>query len=89
VQSFDDPGCAFRALARTKPADVHALYFRHLSEDRWLPGDQARFISAEGSPMGFGLGAVDAGVEGALSLAEAMAKVTGEEHAEVDHGLAR
>lgn len=86
VRSFDDPGCAFRALVGAKQADLHAVYFRHMSEDRWIPRDEVRFVPAEGTPMGYGLGAVDGPVEGSLSLVEAMNRVLGEEHAEARHG---
>lgn len=82
VRSFDDPGCAFHSLAQTQPADLHAVYFRHMTEDRWLSSAEVRFIPAESTPMGYGFGAVAEGAQGSLSLAEVMAKVVGNQRAE-------
>lgn len=60
VLDFDDCGCLFRFTARaTTP--VHAVYYRHLREDRWLAEAEAAFIAAGPSPMGYDLGAVAAG----------------------------
>ena len=74
VESFDDPGCLMaRVQARQTP--VRALWFHHLREDRWIPGSAVAFERVGGTPMDFGLGAVDAGAPGALSLDEAMAQV--------------
>ena len=67
--SFDDPGCLLSAEA-SHPA-VRAVWFHHLREDRWIPGDQVGFVRVPRTPMGFGLGAVDAGEPGAVSLAQA------------------
>jgi copper chaperone NosL len=69
VSSFDDPGCLLSAEA-SQPA-VRERWFHHLREDRWIPGDRVGFVRVPRTPMGFGLGAVDAGEPGALSLAEA------------------
>jgi hypothetical protein len=44
-------------------------------EDRWLDAASVAFEPASDSPMGFGLGAVDAGAPGALSLDEARRRV--------------
>lgn len=74
VASFDDPGCLFAFLdAQEEPP--RALWFHHVREDRWLAGEQAAFEPADRTPMGFGLGAVDAGTPGAISLAEAQQQV--------------
>jgi hypothetical protein len=70
---FDDPGCLFEHL-RAAGEPRGKLWFHHLSEDRWLAGDQVGFVAASPTPMGYGLGAVDAGAPGALSLAEARRK---------------
>jgi hypothetical protein len=75
VESFDDPGCLLAQLARGSP-QARALWFHHLREDRWIPGERVGFEVVEQTPMGFGLGAVDAGAPGALSLAQARARVT-------------
>src|SRR5215831_10547126 len=73
--SFDDPGCLLSWLAggaaRARPARV---WVHHVSQDRWLPLDRAAFVPVPRSPMGYGLGAVDAGTPGALSVAEATAR---------------
>jgi copper chaperone NosL len=74
VLSFDDPGCLLALLARRKP-EIRALWFHHLHEDRWLDAEHVAFEPTERTPMGHGLGAVDAGSPGALSLAEAQARV--------------
>lgn len=73
VASFDDPGCLLAAL------DAHphprALWFHHLREERWLTGDEVRFVRVPHTPMGYGLAAVGADEPGALSLEEARALV--------------
>ncbi len=74
VLDFDDPGCLFTYMQRLQ-APVHAVYFRHVSEDRWIPMAAAAFRSASETPMDYGLGAVDSGAPGAMSLAEARARV--------------
>jgi hypothetical protein len=74
VTSFDDPGCLLAFLGSRRP-DVRALWFHHVREDRWLPGEQVAFEPAEHTPMGYGLAAVEAGTTGALSLAEARRRV--------------
>ena len=74
VRSFDDPGCLLASLA-ARPEPVRALWFHHLREDRWLTGEQVAFEETSGTPMGYGLGAVDAGAPGALSLEQARARV--------------
>lgn len=74
VQSFDDPGCLFAGLA-TRAPDVRALWFHHVREDRWLDAEHVAFEAGEHTPMGYGLGAVDAGAPGALSLDVARARI--------------
>jgi hypothetical protein len=56
-------------------ADVRAVWFHHLREERWLPEAKAAFVPVARTPMGYGLGAVDAGTPGALSRAQAEARV--------------
>ena len=75
VESFDDPGCLLEAIDVGSPA-VRALWFHHVREDRWLDGAHVAFEDAGQTPMGYGLGAVDAGTAGAVSLDEARARVT-------------
>jgi copper chaperone NosL len=72
--SFDDPGCLLAHLAATR-APVQTLWFHHVREERWLPGDRVAFELVERSPMGYGLGAVDAGAPDAISLEAAKARV--------------
>lgn len=67
VLNFDDPGCALRYLATQKP-NLHALYFHHAREDRWLTQAQVGFTPVSPSPMGYDLGAVPKSTSGALSL---------------------
>jgi copper chaperone NosL len=74
VESFDDPGCLLAALA-ARSSEVHALWFHHVREDRWLDAAHVAFEETQGTPMGYGLGAVAAGTPGALSLAAASAHV--------------
>lgn len=74
VLSFDDPGCLL-AWQDGHPEPARALWFHHLREERWIPGTEVAFERVTPTPMGYGLGAVDAGGPGALSLAEARAAV--------------
>ncbi|MEB2346960.1 MAG: hypothetical protein OZ948_19785 [Deltaproteobacteria bacterium] len=67
VESFDDPGCLFARLD-ARPGHVHALWFHHLREDRWLPGDGVAFVRVAPTPMDFGFGAVDPGTPGSFPL---------------------
>lgn len=76
---FDDPGCLLRMLPEIE-AQVHALWFHHLREDRWVRGDVVGFVAASPSPMGFDIGAVDtlpsgSLPSGAMSLAAACARL--------------
>jgi copper chaperone NosL len=73
VASFDDPGCLLSAEASYPGA--RALWFHHLREDRWIAGDRVAFVRVPRTPMGFGLGAVEAGAPDSVSLAEARAAV--------------
>jgi hypothetical protein len=74
VHDFDDPGCLLRFEAERRPA-VHARWFHHLREQRWLSGDEVAFAEVTPTPMGYGLGAVEAGTPGALSLEAARRQV--------------
>lgn len=65
VESFDDPGCLFARLEASRPR-VHALWFHHLHEERWLPGDGVAFVRTSPTPMDFGFGAVDPGTPGSI-----------------------
>jgi len=80
VASFDDPGCLFRYLEREAP-EVHAMYFHHSEEDRWLTRDQVAFLPVPGdrTPMSYGLAAVDSGTPGAVGFEAAYRRVTNEE----------
>lgn len=70
VRFFDDPGCYFAYEREARPA-VHAAYFRHSRENRWLPLEGAAFLPVDASPMDYKLAAVDPGTPGALSPEEA------------------
>jgi hypothetical protein len=78
VLHFDDPGCLLRYEADRHP-EVHAAWFHHVREDRWIPGAQVAFVAISPTPMGYGLGAVEAGAPGARSAAEALAELAGRE----------
>jgi len=72
--SFDDPGCLLASL-EGRPAPAGGLWFHHVREERWIPGDRVAFEPVPKTPMGYGLGAVDAGTAGALSLETARERV--------------
>lgn len=71
VRFFDDPGCLL-LYAAEQPADVGAAWFHHLREPRWVPAQSAGFAPADGAPMSYGIGAVDANEAGALSREAAL-----------------
>ena len=75
VLHFDDPGCLFELVQADAPK-IHALWFHHVREDRWVKGDAAGFVEIDPTPMGFGVGAVDAKEPGAMTLDAAMKKTT-------------
>ena len=71
VLFFDDPGCLLLHVHEHAPP-VHAIYFHHLREARWISAEAVGFVTAGPTPMGYGLGAVDAGTDGALPAAQAL-----------------
>ncbi len=77
VLHFDDPGCLLRYEAAHHP-DIHASWFHHLREDRWLSRQQVAFLPVTPTPMGYGLGAVEVGTPGARPVAEALSSLTRE-----------
>lgn len=72
VHNFDDPGCLFEWRAEHRPA-VSQTYFHHHRQQRWLSGDEVGFVEVDQeTPMGYGLGAVEAGRQPeAMSLEQA------------------
>lgn len=82
THAFDDPGCLFLYVDESHP-DVHAIWFRHHREDRWIARDSVAFVPAEATPMGFGLGAVDGATPGALDFDAARRQCLGRSG---DHG---
>ena len=74
VLFYDDPGCAMRHVAGGG-LDVHRMWFHHVREDRWIPGDRVAFMETPTSPMGYRLGAVDSGTPDAISYQEALRRV--------------
>ena len=72
--AFDDPGCLFLRLANEPPA-VHAVYFRHYREERWIPSTTVSFVTVSPTPMGYELGAVDSGTPDSISLEKAREQV--------------
>ncbi|MBI1949402.1 MAG: hypothetical protein HYS27_27190 [Deltaproteobacteria bacterium] len=81
VHNFDDPGCLARWLdehPKDAAADaVHAIFFHHKTDDRWLTRAEVGFVDASPTPMGFGLAAVDARTPGAVGWQQAMARTRG------------
>jgi hypothetical protein len=72
VLDFDDPGCLFRFAAHND-VGLHAVYYRHVHEDRWLAEEQAAFVESGPSPMGYDRGAVPIGTPGAEPAAQVRA----------------
>ncbi|HTM23198.1 MAG TPA: hypothetical protein VL172_21905 [Kofleriaceae bacterium] len=64
VLNFDDPGCLLKYVREQQPR-IHRAWVHHRTDDRWLPLDQAGFVAADHSPMGYKLAAVDPGTPGA------------------------
>ena len=83
VLNFDDPGCLFEYLSRN-PTSRHALFFRDHDGDSWLAESEAEFVSVSDSPMGYQIGAVRTGSQGAndLEWAKARALSRGDQHGE-------
>lgn len=79
VLDFDDPGCFLAYLDGEHP-ELHAVWFRHSREDRWLPLESVAFVTGATTPMDFGLAAVDAGEPGALDLDRARAHARAKGH---------
>lgn len=77
---FDDPGGLLLWEARQDVA-VEQAWFHHVREDRWIPRDEVAFVQASETPMGYGLGAVERGTEGAMSYAEALEQARAREAA--------
>ncbi|MGE3171678.1 MAG: hypothetical protein AB7O97_03570 [Planctomycetota bacterium] len=71
---FDDPGCLFLHVAAARPP-VHAAWFHHMHEDRWIAAAAVAFAPTSPTPMGFGWGAVDADTAGAVGLEVARDRV--------------
>lgn len=74
VLNFDDPGCFFFYESARHPS-VHAVYFHHVREDRWLPSSDVAFVPVSSSPMGYRFGAVQRGAPGAITLEETRIRV--------------
>jgi hypothetical protein len=86
VLDFDDPGCLL-AWRRQRHAPIRTLWFHDLHDERWLRGDAVGFVPAGQTPMGFGLGAVNRTVPGAVGLEEASERIARQADArrEADH----
>jgi len=80
VLNFDDPGCFFSYLDDQRP-DLHAVWFHHSREDRWLARDQVGFVAGAATPMDFGLAAVDATEPGAMRFEQARERAAAKSHA--------
>lgn len=79
VWFYDDPGCLAEHLDAARDSgralDVHAIFFRHLHEPRWVSEAEARFVTVSPTPMGFGFGVVDAADPAALEFAGFLQRV--------------
>ncbi|MBI4815901.1 MAG: nitrous oxide reductase accessory protein NosL [Deltaproteobacteria bacterium] len=73
VLNFDDPGCLIDWMTRHSDP-IHAVYFHHFKDDRWISKEITRFVEASPTPMSYGLGAVD-GSTTAMSWDDAVARV--------------
>jgi hypothetical protein len=80
VWDYDDPGCLVEHLLDADP-EIHAIWFHHLHEERWVAAERAAFVAVQPTPMGFGFGAVDAGAPDAISFAELRARVRAQREA--------
>lgn len=85
VHNFDDPGCLFEWLKAHPEAPVHAIYFHHYRENRWLTAEEVGFVETSPTPMGFGLGAVEKSTPGAIGFEEAKAKILAHGHPGEEH----
>lgn len=72
VLFFDDPGCLL-LYRRERDPEVHAIWFHHHGDERWIALERVAFVPVPSTPMGYGLGAVEAGGD-ALSYDEALAR---------------
>lgn len=80
VQHFDDPGCLLLQRQDLDASEIHAAWLHHVEEERWIRLERSAFVPVSHSPMGYGLGAVEAGSEpGALSPEEALARLSRDE----------
>jgi len=79
VLNFDDPGCLLDYL-RSHELSVHALYFRNYEGDGWLSESEVGFVSAEESPMGYGIRAVPRETPGAEDIDWAKRQVVDRPH---------
>lgn len=74
VLVFDDPGCAILYIDDNDP-HVHALYFHHVEEDRWIAQRDVAFVETQSSPMGYQLGAVDRRTPNSISIDDVRARI--------------
>ncbi len=74
LRFFDDAGCLL-LYAAEHPDEEASAFFHHLYEERWIPASSAGFVRADATPMGYGLGAVDANERETISRAQALAEV--------------
>lgn len=84
VLDFDDPGCLARWLDLHPGEAIHAIYFHHHREDRWLASDEVGFVAVSPTPMGFGFAATDRSAPAAISWDDLRTRVRephpGQEH---------
>lgn len=81
VLDFDDPGCLMTYIARNHPR-IHAIYFRHSQQDRWIDYHSVAFLRSVHSPMGRGYEVVDAGTPSSISFNQALRELESAEVAQ-------
>ena len=71
---FDDHGCLFLYQAVNEP-NVHAIYYRHIYQEEWIPEKDTLFVEIEESPMGFNLGTIRFGEGKGMEVEKAKDKI--------------
>lgn len=61
LHRFDDPGCAVLWLDEPGHEAPKEVWVRALDGDAWLDANEARFVEAPHTPMGYGYGAREDG----------------------------
>ena len=70
-RALEVPYQLFRWRADHPEESIHAIWFHHSLEDRWLRSDAAGFVTATATPMGYGWAAVERNTPGAKEAIDA------------------